>query len=160
MKLRCFLSGRHASQAFGFVFISTFVFTFVFAMLPALAVADNYFDALESEVSENSAKSSNGDSKGSNNDSNNASNYLDTLDDEADSSAHVPTGMHDAIPGEALAKLGMLLQKKKPTTFKYYDQLNAADQMKILKIYQAGSDSQTQTLSKIRKRVLDLYFQR
>ncbi len=123
---------------------------FMFAASPSLATDDDYLSALENEVG-NSVPSK----KVSATD-----NYLDALSTEAEASAHVPANTDNTKPSKEQIALEKLLQKEKPTTFKYYKKLNRWDKATVVDLYRTDNVDTSTKFDHLRKKILDLYFKR
>jgi len=86
--------------------------------------------------------------------------YLDALSTEAEASAHVPTDTGNAGPSKEQLALEKLLQKEKPTTFKYYKKLNRWDKAAVVELYRTDNADTPAKFDHLRKKILDLYFKR
>jgi hypothetical protein len=120
-----------------------------FASSSTLATDDDYLKALESEASNIAIKESPTGNK-----------YLDALSAEAESSAHVADNIKKASPAKEQLVLEKFLQDEKPTTYKYYKKLNARDKTKIVEYYHSDHADKATRVGHLRKKILDLYFQR
>lgn len=87
-------------------------------------------------------------------------NYLDALSTEAEASAHVPTNTGNIRPSKEQLALEKLLQKEKPTTFKYYKKLNRWDKTTVVEFYRTDNADTFAKFDHLRKKILDLYFKR
>ncbi len=86
--------------------------------------------------------------------------YLDALSTEAEASAHVPTNTGNTGPSEEQVALEKLLQKEKPTTFRYYKKLNRWDKATVVELYRTDNADTPAKFDHLRKKILDLYFKR
>ncbi len=86
--------------------------------------------------------------------------YLDALSTEAEASAHVPSNTGNAGPSKEQVALEKLLEKEKPTTFKYYKKLNRWDKATVVELYRTDNADTPAKFDHLRKKVLDLYFKR
>ncbi len=123
---------------------------FIFATGPALATGDNYLSELENEAGNDVSPP-----KPSTSDS-----YLDALSTEAEASAHVPINTGNTGPSKEQLALEKLLQKEKPTTFKYYKKLNRRDKAAVVELYRTDNADTSAKFDHLRKKILDLYFKR
>lgn len=114
---------------------------------PVFAQDDEYLRALSSEASASAppTKVSAG------------SDYLDALSAEAEASAHVATDNAEAHAKDR-REMEALLEKEKPTSFKYYKKLKAQDKTKLAEEYRTDSADKETKLGHLRKKILDLYF--
>ncbi|MCF6258957.1 MAG: hypothetical protein L3J98_02155 [Gammaproteobacteria bacterium] len=86
--------------------------------------------------------------------------YLDALSTEAEASAHVPANAGTAGPSKEQLALEKLLEKEKPTTFKYYNKLNRWDKATVVELYRTDNADTPAKFDHLRKKILDLYFKR
>jgi len=78
----------------------------------------------------------------------------------ATASAHVPANTGNAGPSKEQVALEKLLEKEKPTTFKYYKKLNRWDKATVVELYRTDNADTPAKFDHLRKKVLDLYFKR
>ena len=113
------------------------------------AADDDYLRSLEAESNNSSDSVSSGP----------GDNYLDALSAEAASSAKVSTGApHGEDYNKNLKKMETLLQSKKPSTFKFYKKLSKKNQALIFEHYTADKSDPDNRLSRLKKDVMDIYF--
>ncbi len=144
---RCSTKTPITLLSFIWIIVSLF---FVFATSLTLATTDDYLSVLENEAGNTAPPK-----KVSADD-----NYLDALSTEAEASAHVPTNTGNTGPSKEQLALEKLLQKEKPTTFKYYKKLNRWDKATVVELYRTDNADTPTKFDHLRKKILDLYFKR
>jgi hypothetical protein len=120
---------------------------------PTYAAEDAYLRALKDESGGNSSSSTTSSKSGDS--------YLDTLSDEAESSAQVHSGeQHDETYYENQKKMVEMLRLERPSTYKFYTKLTPKNQVRVFEKYNADESDTGDRLSHMQKHIMDIYFKK